>query len=197
MEDKFTKKCKEEHYTIVYFDVMKDLQIDFTEYLVLQTMLHFSKRNEYNGGVTKIKNHLKKSRTTITNVIKILIQKEHIIKSENKSKIFNLNYDIKERFETKNGLYAKIYHNHRKELDLIETHYVFLYLVYSLSKNTKNKIALAKKEYMCSHINTSESNYDTIKSELTRKGFLECQLNTTLKLNQTLFEWFENNSVQY
>ena len=197
MKNKFTTKREQEPYTIVYFDVKKDLQIDFTEYFVLQTMVHFSKRKDYKVDVTEIGNHLKLSRNTIYKYLKILILKEHISRFEPKSKTYHLKYDVKERFENGGKLYVKIYHKHRKELNIAIKKYALLYLIYSLSKNLKNKCATAGQEHYCKYINISESHFDTVKGQLIEANLLEPQTSTLLKLNENLFNWFENNkSVQ-
>ena len=197
MQDKFTKKCKEEHYTIVYFDVMKDLQIDFREYVVLQTMLHFSKRNEYNKGILKLSNHLKISRNTVYKALNKLFLKGHISSFEPNSKTINLNSDVRERFEVKGKIYVKIYHNHRKALKLSLKQYVLLYMVYSLSKNRKSRIAIAGRKKYCEYINFSESHFATSKSHFVKAKLLEPLETHFLKLNEDIFNWFENNkSVQ-
>jgi DNA-binding transcriptional regulator YhcF (GntR family) len=197
MESKFTKKCKEEHYTIVYFDVMKDLQIDFREYIVLQTILHFSKKNQYNKGILKLSNHLKVSRNTVYKALNELLKKGHIFSFEPNSKTINLKHDVRERFEMKGKIYVKIYHNHRKELKLSLRQYVLLYMVYSLSKNRKSRIAIAGTKKYCEYINFSESHFATSKSKLIKAKLLEPLKTHFLKLNVDIFNWFENNkSVQ-
>ncbi len=197
MKDKFTTKNEKEPYTIVYFDVKQDLQLSFREYIVLQTMLHFSSKNEYKKGITKISNHLKLSRNTIYKSLKILLLKEHIARFEPKSDTYYLKYDVKERFENGGRLYVKIYHNHRKKLNIAIKKYALLFMIYSLSKNLKNRCATAGKEHYCKYINISESHFDTVKGQLTKKNLLEPQTTTLLKLNENLFNWFENNkSVQ-
>ena len=198
MNDKFTTKSeKKEPYTIVYFDVMKDLHISYMEYIVLQTMLHFSSKNEYKKGISKISNHLKLSRNTIYKYLKILMLKEHIARFEPKSDTYYLKYDIKERFENGGKLYVKIYHNHRKELKIAIKKYALLYMIYSLSKNLKNRCANAGIKNYCNYINISESHFETVKGQLIKVNLLEQQTTTFLKLNENLFNWFENNkSVQ-
>lgn len=197
MKNKFTTKSEQEPYTIVYFDVMKDLHIDYTEYLVLQTMVHFSSKNEYNKGITKISNHLKLSRTTTYKYLKILMLKEHIARFEPKSDTYYLKYDIRERFENGGKLYVKIYHKHRKELNIAIKKYVLLYMIYSHSKNLINRCATAGQEHYCRYINISESHFDTVKGQLIKVNLLEPQTSTFLKLKENLFNWFENNkSVQ-
>ena len=197
MKDKFTTKSEKKPYTIVYFDVMKDLHIDYTEYLVLQTMVHFSSKNVYYKGITKISNHLKLSRNTIYKSLKILLLKEHIARFEPKSNTYYLKYDIKERFENGGRLYVKIYHKHRKILNIAIKKYALLYMIYSLSKNLKNRCANAGIKNYCNYINISESHFDTVKGQLIKANLLEPQTSTLLKLNETLFNWFENNkSVQ-
>ncbi|OWP85002.1 hypothetical protein BWK59_02550 [Flavobacterium davisii] len=197
MKNKFTTKSEKEPYTIVYFDVMKDLHITYMEYIVLQTMLHFSSRNEYKKGVSKISNYLKLSRNTIYKYLKKLILKEHIARFEPKSNTYYLKYDIRERFENRGNLYVKIYHKHRKELNIAIKKYALLYMIYSLSKNLKNRCATAGQEHYCKYINISESHFDTVKSQLTKANLLEQQTTTLLKLNENLFNWFDNNkSVQ-
>jgi hypothetical protein len=197
MKDKFTKNSEEEHYTIVYFDVMKDLQIGFTEYAVLQTMFHFSKRNVCNIEKSNLSRKLFIARNTLNKYLEKLIFKEHISKVETDSKTYYLKYDVKERFENGGKIYVKIYHKHRKELKISIKHYIFLYMIYALSKNKVSRISLASKEYYSEYINTSISNFGTIKCELTKKGFLERQETGFLKLNENIFNWFENNkSVQ-
>ena len=197
MKDNFTTKSEKEPYTIVYFDVMKDLHIDYTEYLVLQTMVHFSSKNEYYKGITKISNHLKLSRNTIYKSLKILLLKEHIARFEPKSNTYYLKYDIKERFENGGRLYVKIYHKHRKVLNIAIKKYALLYMIYSLSKNLKNRCANAGIKNYCNYINISESHFDTVKGQLIKANLLEQQTTTFLKLNENLFNWFENNkSVQ-
>ncbi len=197
MKNKFTTKSEQEPYTIVYFDVMKDLHIDYTEYLILQTMIHFCKRNDYKLNVTEIGNHLKLSRNTIYKYLKILILKEHIVRFEPKSDTYHLKYDVKERFENGGKLYVKIYHKHRKELNIAIKKYALLYMIYSLSKNLKNRCATAGIKNYCNYINISESHFDTVKGQLIEANLLEPQTSTLLKLNENLFNWFENNkSVQ-
>lgn len=193
MEDKFTKKCKEEHYTIVYFDVLKDLQIDFTEYIVLQTMLHFSNRSAYNKGITKLSSHLNISRNTVYKTLKSLVLKNHIIEVSPKRDIYFLNYDIREKFEIKGLKFVKIYHKNRKHLGISIAQYVLLYMIYSLSKNRKSKIAMVNKTYYQEHTGFSDRYYYNTKNEFIKKNLLDSQENAFLKLNSSVFNWFENN----
>jgi predicted transcriptional regulator len=194
---KNTENASQEHYTIVYFDVMKNMKIDFTEYIVLQTMLHFSKRNEYKKGIPKLSVYLKISRNTIYDAIDKLFLKGHISRGETNSKTYYLNYDVKEQFEDKGNLYVKIYHSHRKALKLSLRQYVLLYMVYSLSKKRKSRIAIAGRNNYCEYINFSESHFATSKSKLIKAKLLEPLETHFLKLNKDVFSWFENNkSVQ-
>lgn len=192
MKDKFTKNCEGEHYTIVYFDVMNDLQIGFTEYIVLQTMLHYSKRNLCNIEKSNLSRKLFIARNTLNKSLNKLVFKEHISKDEIGSKTYYLNPDIRERFECKKGNYVRIYHKHRKELQLSIKQYVFLYLIYTHSKKHKSRIAIAGKSQYCKYINFSESHFATTKSKLMKMSLLEYQETSFLKLNEDVFNWFEN-----
>lgn len=192
MESKFTKKGKKVDYTVVYLDIKKDLQIDFTEYLVLQAMLNFSNKNVYSKGVSKLSTYLKISRNTTYKCLNTLFQKGHITNDDLNSKIYYLKYDIRERFESSDNLYVKIYHEHRKELKLSIKQYVFLYMIYSLSKKV-GKSAIAGKKMYCKNINFSESHFATSKSLLIKYKLLEPQGNLSLKLSEEIFEWFKNN----
>jgi hypothetical protein len=115
--------------------------------------------------------------------------KEHITKD---GKTYNLNYDLKERFETSAGVYVQIYHKHRKLLNISVVQYVFLYMIYSLSKNKLNKVAIAGTEYYRKHTNISTRHFYTSINNLTEKNILEPQNNSHLKLNENIFNWFES-----
>ncbi|AWM14643.1 hypothetical protein DI487_12785 [Flavobacterium sediminis] len=195
MDNKFIKNPVKDNYSILYFEVMKGLEIGFEEYIVLQIMLKFSKRNEIKLDKSLISKTLCISRNTLDKVLVKLISKGHINKVEAQGKAYYISVDVKEKFEIA-GLYVKIYHKHRKLLKLSLKQYAFLYMIYSLSKKYDSKIAIAGKEKYCDFLNISKSHYDTTKGKFKEANLIEPQKNHFLKLNIDVFNWFESRNVQ-
>lgn len=189
---------KKQHFTIIRYEVMDDLLIDFEEYMILDFMLFRSVKNKYTKGKSILSNVLCLSRGTIDDRFKKLIEKEHVIKDEF-SNSYYLNNDIKERMEINKGNYVVDFHHKRKELGLKKVrHFIFLHLVYSLSK-TKGYAYMGKQNYM-KHLRFSTNKdegrgFKYLVKNAESKGFIETKKYTTFyKLNSELFDWFEENT---
>lgn len=178
-----------DYYCIVYFEVMRDLNITFEEYLVLEAMLYRSKKNIYKAPISHLAKHLCFSRASIYQYIKGLIQKDHIKKEVNSSKVFYLTHDIKDRFESHKykANYIKIYHYKRKELGLSPSQFGFLYLIYSLSK--RNKYPFAGINYYIKHLGISERHYYTSLEKFENKKLI-IRKKIRFKLDRNIYEWF-------
>jgi len=203
MQGKNTKN-KAERFTIIYFENLWDLKIDFTEYMILKYMINHSNRNVFRGNIVKMCEYLGICRTTFYNTnIENLFKSEHIEKDFGNKNYYIINHDVAERISQKDGHYIIIYHNWKKwktvrgnrviPLNDINQ-YVFLYIIYSLSRNKKKGIALVGKNYLKRHIGLKERNFFKVRDKLINKELLSYPKTNHYMLSRRLFFSFNNRA---
>ncbi|WP_159800376.1 hypothetical protein [Flavobacterium sp. MK4S-17] len=180
---------KDNRFTMIYYNVMIELEIDFDEYLVLERMLHRSKSNSYSEGISALSKYLGFKWPTIKRKIENLMMKGYI-QHFDKGEPYLIKHNVKDVFEGKTGNYLKIYHAHRSKYKLSVKHYGMLYLIYSLSKRKKNRVAIAGMNLYISVLGISDSHYNHTKSDFLARGFLVDSRSHFLKLSDEFFEWF-------
>jgi hypothetical protein len=180
-----------QYFTIVYYNLLEQLDYQLREYIVFDTLLRNSKRNEFTDGKQFLYNRLFISRNTLDaslNRLKIL---NFITSIENKRIL--LNYEISEVFtEIQTSNYSIIYHKHRKDLMLSQKEYCLLYCYYFLSKKYGQSFANAQK--YCNDLGIKQREYFRIKRKLLNANLIICFAKNNVATIETITEWF--NSVQ-
>lgn len=179
------------NYCIVYFEVMRDLNVTIEEYLVLEQMLFRSKHNTCKIKISSLADYLCFTRASTYKYIKGLIQKRHVEKEVHSSRVFYIHHDVEDRFKPHDKKYIKIYHKKRKQLGLSPMQFSLLYMIYSLSKNLKNKYATASIDYYRSRLGISIRHYYSSLEKCERNNLI-IRKNLYLKLEGNLFEWFKS-----
>lgn len=192
MQDKYTTN-KATRFTIVYHDVRSDLGIDFNEYLVLDVMIRHSRKNTYTKDVTYLSTCLSVTRNVIYSTIKKLIKKGHLEKDEG-TKFYQIYYDVADRMKIKTGKYIVIYENWKELGTDSINRYVFLYLVYSLSRRNRNGTAFSGKNFYYNNSNLKKDNYNkTIRVLQDKELIIRIRMNE-YKLTDHVFRWFKRHS---
>jgi hypothetical protein len=189
---KTTRKLYE--FTILYFGLCKDLNIEFEEYIVLDAMRYYSKHNDLTESISRLSKGIRMSRTTVYSCLKKLHFQGHIgFDKDNKQ--YYLDADINERFEnSKNSEYIIIYHQYRKKHRLSISEYGILYLCYSLSR--KYGIAYPNYEEI---IGIKERQYFYVKSKLKKEKLILNNISNGVTLTDSAIKYFDqqrNKSVQ-
>jgi len=192
MQDKYTIN-KATRFTIVYHDVRSDLGIDFNEYLVLDVMVRYSRKNTYTKGVAYLGEYLSVTRNVIYSIIKKLIKKEHLEKDES-TKFYQIHYDVADRMKIKTGNYVVIYENWKELGTDSINRYVFLYLVYSLSRRNRNGTAFSGKKLYFKNAILKIDNFNKMTVKLEEKKLIKKIRIDEYKLTNHVFRWFKHHS---
>ena len=161
-------------HCIVYYDVCNDLNVDFLEYTILNTMVRKSKHNTYSKGVAYLSKYLCLSRTTVYKYLKRLFDKEHI--TDVSGKDYCLHHDLVDRFKSLHHQwkYLKVYHELKSKYDLNTMDCSVLYIIYSFSLNKKFRSGFNPvycKAYLA-YLPISERAFHKIKAKLIERGLL-------------------------
>lgn len=187
-----------ENYTIVYYWTRKRLQLDLMEYCILDYIIFL---NDY--GYTKFINkrvyekfHI--SKNTLNKCLLTLIKKQYIFPIQKRDELFRVDMEIKENMKEERKKFVIIFHDKRKEYKINGLQFGFLSMVYSLSKNTKNKTAYAGidlyKKYL--FIKSDENYYATIR-KLTDKNLLVKKGISSFQLSDEVFDFFKKDSNNF
>lgn len=183
-----------ENYTIVYYDTLKKMNYNITEYVVFDTLIRFSKKNEFKKPKAFLHQYLHLASNTIETSIDILSKKGYI---EETKKIIYLNYEIVELFSENNAnsKFIKIYHKHRFELNKMSLHrYALLYAFYSLSLRYGH--TSAKVKFYQENLGIKERNYHRIKEDFLKNGFIQPHQNNYVKVSPIIKNWFDKQDIQ-
>lgn len=171
-------------FTIVYYDLYKELQLeDLETYLILDTMLFFATHNSYTKGVTFLHDYLVLSRTTIHSKIRKLIDLGHLVKED---QTYSLRHDIEECFQfyrtSKGKLFLKIFPGLKAPLKLNLYQIALLYLFYSYSR--KYGIATACAKCYTQILNVVERQFYNIRSYLETQELITVEKGNIIKLTE-------------
>jgi len=180
-------------FTMVYYHIKENLNIDFEEYMILDYMVHFSTKNTFNKTIVNLSNRLNLSRGTCYNRIKKLSSKGHITK-DNTTEKYYLHYDIEGEMKniSDDDKFIIIYHQW-KELNVKSlNHYLFIYFVFSHSNN-EDKIATFGKKYICNYLGIKNRNFHSIIETLEDKDILRKAFGKNeYSLSDDVVSWIEN-----
>jgi len=192
MQDKYTTN-KAIRFTMVYHDVRNDLGVDFNEYMVLDVMVRNSRNNTYTKGVSYLSKYLSVERKTIYRIIKKLIIKE-LLEKEEDTKFYLIHYDVADQMKITTGNYIVIYENWQELGTESINRYVFLYLVYSLSRRRRNGTAFSGKNFYYYNSNLKKDNFNkTIRVLQDKELIIKIRMNE-YKLTNHVFRWFKCHS---
>lgn len=193
---KDTKSEQENYgYTLIYYEVLNRFKMDILEYLIIDTMIFKSQKNEYKEGIAYLKKKFSSSENTIKNRIQKLFEKGLI--EEKNGRNYIINTDSKTRMKPEvESKWIVIHHNHRLKLNLSYKGYTLLYLFYSYFKSNR-KVYRGYAQYQNSEIyNLSESTFYRHRKELKNNDLIYYSGYIHLLLKENILNWFENKNHQ-
>lgn len=184
-------RLEKQKYTLIYYEWLQKMNYQYTDYVILDTLIRKSKKNEFNKSKAFLHQRLYLARNTINSILRKL-KKQGLIEEERPKQII-LNYMAVEDFqEMKKGKYIKIYHKHRKELGLSLKEYSLLYAFYSLS--TRQKHASAKVKRYEEWLGIKEREYHRIKKKLENAGYILPHKRNKVVVSLELCNWFNSQN---
>lgn len=188
------------YFTQVKYKTRIGLNLSFEEYIILDYLVFLNMRKYEIFTYKMAIDRFGYSKNSVKKYIQSLIAKDYILRREDskKKELFKVDYEVMEEMQEKQEIFIIIYHEKKKEHNLIDMQFAFLSMVYSLSKNKKNKVALmGKKRYMENlSIGSDENYYETI-AKLRKKRLLVKKGVSQFSLNDDLFKWFQGQEKNY
>lgn len=183
-------KLNPKRFTIIYLDLCNAWELTYEEYLILNTMSYFSKKNAYSYGINFLVEYLELSRNTIVSHVHKLIQNGFIEKNNKKG--YDIHFSVLEELqqEHNNSKYVKVYHVHRKQLGLSILEYTLLYYFYSQSR--RDGICRSHFSYTHNVIGISERMYYVAKKKFKLHNLIEHWDGYKVKLSKPTCDWFSN-----
>lgn len=178
-------------FIIIYYDVMRDLNIDFESYILLHYLFKISKKNIIGKiNMSKIEEKLFAiiTRKTLDRKLKKLIKQEHIIEDE--KGIYRLNADIESKL-TPSGYFLIVYFEMLLILKIRVKKYLLLYLAYSLFRMKNNQNGFFNENMFCECLNIRRTMYFRHRKDLVDRGYIIEQNGTQYQLAPNLYKEFE------
>lgn len=180
-------KINPKRYTIIYFNLCDGWELSYEEYLIIDTMVFYSRKNVFNYGIKFLMEYLQLSRNTITSYLDRLTQSGYI---ERENKSYRIHLSLLEDFQDKSGEnFVRIYHAHRHELGISILEYALLSYFYSQSR--RSGICHAHFSFTHKKIGISERMYYFTKRKFKNKGIIEPLGGYRVKLSKTIRDWFD------
>ncbi|MDR3026613.1 hypothetical protein [Chryseobacterium sp.] len=198
MQYKDNKKHLQFPFIIIYYDVIKELELaDFESYILLDYLMKVSKGNEIGKiNISKIEQKLYSTitRKTLHRKLKVLLEQNHIIEYE--KGIFRLNADTVSKF-TSSGYFLIVYFEFMLAYKIRLKKYLLLYLTYSLFRKSKNNNGFFNEETFCYYLDLKKSMLSKHKKDLIDRDFIIKQSGTQYKISPVIYEEFEKLKTQY
>ncbi|MDN3694996.1 hypothetical protein QWZ06_23550 [Chryseobacterium tructae] len=198
MHYKDNKKYPQFQFIIIYYDVIKELELaDFESYILLYYLMKISKGNEIGKiNMSKIEEKLYSiiTRKTLHKKLKVLIEQNHIIEEEKGR--YRLNADTANKF-TPIGHFLIVYFEFMLAYKIRLKKYLLLYLTYSLFRKSKNNNGFFNEETFCYYLGIKKSMLSKHKKDLIDREFIIKQGGTQYKIPSFIYEEFEKLKTKY
>lgn len=187
------------NYCIVNFKTKQELDVNLTDYCILEKIHFYSNKNELKLNMTKFSRLLGIDRKTYLEHIKNLSIKGHIGFDEpilsKKTKNCRIDAEIAAILEDSmleaSNDYLKIYFKHAKELRINLSNYALLYLGYSIPRKNQDKAVRASNSYLAKRIDLKEGSLFKAKVKLEQQGLITRVENGNFVLKKHIHDWFK------